>query len=206
MEDSTRFRQRPERLLQEEKYAIVPLRGTMANTQKSQPLIEEHNFDEFIDGKVIANPRPTSKHQHIVRRLGTWLDQFETKIDSPEGWWILPEVEILFYRNKLVPDLSGWRKEKQPQLPDNNPIEEIPEWVCEVISPGSRKADTQLKPPIYHKSKVAHRWQIDPEIRSLDVFRWTEAGWLLLETVSEDDKAKLEPFDSVELDLSLLWA
>jgi Uma2 family endonuclease len=178
----------------------------MTNTQETQALIEEYNFDEFIDGKVIANSRPTSKHQRIVHRLGTWLDQFETKLVDPEGWWILPEVEILFYRNKLIPDLSGWRKERQPKLPADNPIEEIPDWVCEVLSPSSRKTDTQLKPPIYHKSKVAHRWQIDPETRSLDVFRWTDAGWLLLETVSEDDKAKLEPFDSLELDLSALWA
>jgi Uma2 family endonuclease len=117
----------------------------MTPTQNIQ--LEEETREELIHGKLILSPRPASKHMRVIYRLGFWLGTFDV---GPIGnWRILPEVEILFGRNKLVPDLSGWRKEKHPGLPAGTPLEDIPDWVCEVISPNSRKLDKQLKPPIY---------------------------------------------------------
>jgi Uma2 family endonuclease len=176
----------------------------MTTTTQETPFIEDGNIEELIDGKLILSPRPASKHMRVIFRLSGWLAPFD--VGPIGGWWILPEVEILFIRDKLVPDLAGWRKEKHPTMPDGNPIEEIPDWVCGVVSPGSRKQDHKVKPPVYHRSKVGHHWLVEPEIRSLQAFRWTDAGWLLVADISEDDKAKVEPFEALELDLSLLWA
>lgn len=178
----------------------------MTITQEGQLIIEDGTREELIDGKLILSPRPASKHILVVARLTTMLSNaFDLGSAEPSGWWILPEPEVLFIRNKFVPDICGWRKEKQPSLPEGNPLEEIPDWVCEVVSLGSRKLDHQAKPPVYHQSKVSHFWRLEPDSRSLQAFRWMQAGWLLIADVLEDDKVKIEPFDVLELDLSRLW-
>lgn len=45
----------------------------------------------------------------------------------------------------LVPDLSGWRVERVSELPDQNPLTIVPDWCCEVLSPGSTARTDRLK-------------------------------------------------------------
>jgi Uma2 family endonuclease len=80
-----------------------------------------------------------------------------------------------------------------------------PDWVCEVLSPATTRLDRALKMPIYARARVAHLWLVDPVARTLEVFRLTAEGWLLVGAHGGAAKVRAEPFHAVELDLAPLW-
>jgi hypothetical protein len=63
-----------------------------------------------------------------------------------------------------------------------------------------------LKLPIYARERVAHVWLVDPVARTLEIFRLDGEGFRLAGTWADTDKVRAEPFDAVELELSLLWS
>jgi Uma2 family endonuclease len=106
----------------------------------------------------------------------------------------------------MVPDLAGWRRERMPVMPDVAFFEMAPDWVAEVISPSTATLDRHRKMPHYLRAGVRHIWIVDPIAKMLEIFRSEGERWLLLATHSGDEKARAEPFDAIELDLSVLWA
>jgi Uma2 family endonuclease len=59
--------------------------------------------------------------------------------------------------------------------------------------------------PLYAKAGIAHAWLVDPNLKTLEVFRLDGATWRLLGTHVGDEKIRAEPFDAVELELGRLW-
>jgi Uma2 family endonuclease len=91
-------------------------------------------------------------------------------------------------------------------LPDAPFMTLPPDWICEVLSPGSFRFDRKQKMPIYAEQGVRNAWLVDPVERTLEVFRLVENRWLLLATFADDERVRAEPFDAIELELGLLWA
>lgn len=59
--------------------------------------------------------------------------------------------------------------------------------------------------PLYGQHGVPYFWLIDPVARTLEVFRLESGRWSLLGAFSEEDKVRGEPFQEIEIDLSVLW-
>ena len=81
-----------------------------------------------------------------------------------------------------------------------------PDWVCETLSKSTERTDRADKLPIYANAGVQHVWLLDPRTQSLEVYRHQTDGWLLLGVHGDAEKVRAEPFDAIEIDLSLLWA
>ena len=105
----------------------------------------------------------------------------------------------------MVPDLAGWRRETMPELPDAAFLTVRPDWLCETLSKSTRATDRVLKTPLYAREAVSHAWLLDPEARSLEVFRLDGETYRVVGAYAEDAKVRAEPFDAIELDLSVLW-
>jgi Uma2 family endonuclease len=107
----------------------------------------------------------------------------------------------------LVPDLAGWRRTRMPALVDDEPYFVMaPDWACEVLSPRTAKMDRARKLPVYARELVTHVWLVDPQQRTLEVLRREGALWLIIGVWNDDARVRAEPFDAIELDLSVLWA
>ena len=52
---------------------------------------------------------------------------------------------------------------------------------------------------------VGHAWLVDPIERTLEVYRLENRRWTLLDTFTDDAVVRAEPFDAIELPLSVLW-
>jgi len=52
---------------------------------------------------------------------------------------------------------------------------------------------------------VPHYWILDPERRTLLVLRWTANGWLEIQSAAGDETIHAEPFDEVEIKLSVVF-
>jgi Uma2 family endonuclease len=164
---------------------------------------------EVIGGELRLQPRPAKPHVRAAGRLASRLDgPFDLGEGGPGGWLILFEPELHLGPDILVPDLAGWRRERMPEIGTEEPYFVLPpDWVCEVLSPGTYATDRADKLPIFARERVSHAWLVEPVQRTLEILRLEKGGhWLLVGTWRGAVQVRAEPFDAVELDLSLLWA
>lgn len=163
---------------------------------------------EIIDGELTTAPRPSFPHARAVSIISRQLDPFDRETggpDGPGGWWILFEPEVHLGADILVPDIAGWRRARMPVLEDVPYSELAPDWVCEVVSPGTGRSDRVLKMPIYAREQVGHLWLVDPGLRTLEVYRLEAQRWVVLSTHGGNEMIRAEPFAAIEIDLGRWW-
>jgi Uma2 family endonuclease len=162
---------------------------------------------EIIEGELHAFPRPHSRHGRMATRLSIRIGAPYDFGDSggPGGWVIIIEPEVMLGENLFVPDLAGWKQERLPAPPAENWISVAPDWVCEILSPSTFRIDRVRKMPIYAVHSVPYLWLIDPLNKLLEAFKLKDGAWMLMGNYAENDKARVEPFQEVEIDLAHLW-
>ena len=169
--------------------------------------LPENLVGEIIDGHLQTHPRPAPRHAWAASSISDELvSPFSKGRGGPGGWVILVEPEIHLGGHVLVPDLAGWRRARMPALPETAWIEVVPDWVCEILSPSTRRMDRIVKLPIYAGLGVRYAWLIDPDEHTLEVYELTESGhWLLQGTLQGEDEVKQPPFDAISFKLGAIW-
>lgn len=169
--------------------------------------LPSHVVGEIVFGNLYASPRPALLHAQATSTLGEELGPpFKRGRGGPGGWIILDEPELHLGPHVLVPDLGGWRRTRMPEMPDKAFADLAPDWVCEVLSPGTASLDRGEKLTVYNTFMVEHVWLVDPIARTLEVLAHDPKGYRTLALYSADAKIRAVPFDAIELELSLLWA
>ena len=167
----------------------------------------ENMIAQLVDGELVLMPRPALHHAAAASILGEELGPpFKRGKGGPGGWILLDEPELHLAEDILVPDLAGWRRERMPAVPPEPYTTLAPDWICEVLSPGTAKLDRARKLPIYAREQVAHVWLVDPAARTLEILRREGELWLLVGVWSDDARLRGEPFEAIELELGALWA
>lgn len=168
--------------------------------------LPEHLVGEILGGELVVSPRPSLRHARAATSLGTELvGPFQRGRGGPGGWWILFEPELHLEGDIVVPDLAGWRRERMPEIPDAPSSELPPDWVCEVLSPSTAAFDRTRKLRRYALSRVEWLWFVDPAARTIEALQLRGLDWVLAHTAGGGEKARIPPFDAVELELDTLW-
>jgi Uma2 family endonuclease len=171
--------------------------------------LPEHLIGEILNGELIVSPRPAVPHTHSASFIGADLMGPFVRgpggPGGPGGWWIMDEPELHLHGDVVVPDIAGWRRERMAVPPRAAAIELAPDWVCEVVSPGTARLDRIRKMPVYAREGVGHLWLVDPLARTLEVFRRLETKWVTAGSFADDEHVRPEPFAEVEIDLSRWW-
>lgn len=157
---------------------------------------------ELLAGELHLSPRPPSLAALAKSRIIRALDRLDEgpRPDHPDGWLFLSEPELHLGPDVLVPDLVGWRRERMPELPDTPALTLAPDWVCEVASPSTQRADRLLKMPIYLRAGVPWLWIVDPLTELVEVYQGDGARWVVAATAVGAGAVRLPPFDALELD------
>jgi Uma2 family endonuclease len=166
-----------------------------------------HCVGEIIEGELYVSPRPRPMHARAAGRLFNALGPFDQDAGEagPGGWVLLFEPELHLGSEVLVPDLAGWRRERMPELPEEAAFTLAPDWVCEVLSPSTAVLDRGRKLTSYAREGVRNLWLVDPEARSLEVYRLESGHWGLLDTHVGEVRVHAEPFEVLALELGRLW-
>lgn len=167
--------------------------------------LERH---EVVDGEIVEKAAPSGAHGMAQYRISVMTGPFfgRGSGDAPGGWWFATECEIELESHQVyLPDVAGWRIERVPEPPEERPVRITPDWVAEILSPSTAARDLGKKRLGYHHAHVGHYWIIDPIDRTLQVFRWTERGYLLTMAAGAGEVVHAEPFDALELDVSMLF-
>lgn len=163
---------------------------------------------EILDGELYVHPRPRPRHARAIGYLGRHLGgAFDYDDDGPGGWWIVPEPGInLPGSPEVSPDLAGWRRTNMPALPpEGEPFRQVPDWVCEVLSPSNARYDRAVKQPFYARMGVAWLWLVDSREQTIQVSELVDGHWMIRSVCSSEPAVRLPPFEQLELPLGNLW-
>lgn len=175
-------------------------------TYEDLAAVPDHLVAEIVDGELYATPRPAPRHARASIALAAALHgPFDAGRGGPGGWTILFEPELHLHEQIVVPDLAGWRRERMPALPGTAWFSQTPDWICEVLSPSTAAFDRAKKLRVYAEAGVHYGWMVDPLAKMLEVLRLERGRWTILATCVEAETVHAEPFDAIELDLSILW-
>ncbi|WP_437963979.1 Uma2 family endonuclease [Sorangium sp. So ce260] len=182
----------------------------LATVEDLLALPDAVRFHEIVDGELVRKARPSPRRGAAQAELtaevaGAYGPRARGR--GPGGWVFATEVEIFFEEPHVYrPDVSGWRRERLPRLPDQSPIALRPDWVCEILSPSNKQNDLFKKLRTYQRCQVPYCWILDPEAEVLAVYRWTVEGYLLVLTAEGQESIRAEPFDAVEFSVRSLLA
>jgi len=163
---------------------------------------------EILNGQLYTQPRPSGRHARAAVQLDRSIGRsYDNGIDGPGGWWILIEPEVHFVHDSevTVPDLSGWRRERMPHLPQDHRFEVVPDWVCEILSPSTASKDREIKMPLYAHYGVQYAWLLDPVEQTLEVYRLDDGVWVESGFFSGTDQVVASPFEAISIDLGSFW-
>jgi Uma2 family endonuclease len=166
----------------------------------------EHKVAEIIDGELVLSPRPAKPHSSVFTTLvGDLEPAFARGRGGPGGWIILAEPELHLADDVCVPDIGGWRREHMSEIDDGAFHTVAPNWVCEILSRSTERYDRVEKLRIYARAGVEYAWLVSPRMRSLEVLRLRDDAYSIVAMHVDEERARIAPFDAIEIELALLW-
>lgn len=172
-------------------------------------LYGEDSRYELIHGELVEKAMPRTEHAaNQASVLTSVARRFHRQAGGkwPGGWWILPELHVGYADDEVFcHDLCGFRRDKHAELPKQWPCRLVPDWVCELLSPGREKRDRVDKWQVLFRAGVPHYWIVNPEEKFLEVYRWTAHGYEATLKAGGGDVIRAEPFGAVELRTSVLF-
>ncbi len=165
-----------------------------------------HMVGEIVHGALHAHPRPARRHGRAAFKLGGTLDtSFDNGGSGPGGWRFIAEHELHLGPHIVVPDISGWTVERFPS--DETTAHSVvpPDWLCEILSPSTKRLDRFEKLPIYAEFGVKHCWYVDPIEKTLEVFVLSDGAYKIGPTFADSDPVTAVPFEAHTFSLGLLW-
>lgn len=128
---------------------------------------------ELIDGKIYYMAPPGTEHQRLVhhfdREIGNYIQGRSGDCE------VFPAPFAVFLsdndKNYVEPDISV--------ICDRNKITEkgclgAPDWIVEIVSPGSRKMDYYKKLFNYRTAGVREYWVVDPGRKVVTVYSFEQ--------------------------------
>lgn len=159
---------------------------------------------EIWDGiPMVCEPcggRSSATAAEVVSDLGTFVREHDL------GWFFGADQGFLLRRNPdrlLAPDAAYVSKERLAEIPLEGFIELAPDFVLEVRSPTQSWEATIAKCGIWQSHEVACTWAIDPQTRTVAVFRSGRDPQVLRGEGVADAAPALEGFT---LDVAALFA
>lgn len=157
--------------------------------------IEDSPAWEYIDGRGIQKPMGGGKHSALQKRLVAAIDQVSEQYEA------FPELRCTFGDRSVVPDVVVVANDQIP-LDENGDIvgsgiRFAPPWIIEILSPdqSQTRVTGNILYCLKHGSRLA--WLLDPEERSILVYRPDRLPDLLV----EDEQ--LPVLENIALDLSV---
>jgi Uma2 family endonuclease len=157
---------------------------------------------EILAGELVVQPSALPEHSYAQAGVVEALrGPFDRGRGGPGGWWILFEVVVKFTDHDVVrPDLVGWRRERLPSPWGKRPIEVVPDWICEILSPKKGvHRDRVVKSQLYARHGVPFYWLLDPLACVLEAFTLERGRWTVAGTYDRSSVVRVPPFEPLEL-------
>lgn len=178
----------------------MPLPQERTYTIEDIYALPEGERAEIIDGQIYYMAPPTRRHQQILgalyRKIADYIDHkggpcevdiapFAVFLNENDKNYVEPDISVICDKNKL----------------DNKGCKGAPDWVIEIVSPGSRRMDYYTKLFKYRTTGVREYWIVDPDKNRTMVYNF-ESEDTTEYTFSDTIKAGI--YEDLSIDFSQL--
>jgi Uma2 family endonuclease len=168
-----------------------------------QHIPPDRNRYEIVEGELFVTPAPKTLHQRIVSNLHGQLWQHIRKHRLGE-LFVAPYDVVLAESTVLEPDILFVNRSRLHLIGEKN-LPGPPDLVVEVLSESSQRLDREIKPKQYALYGVPEFWRIDPEGKTVEVFRLAEGAYELVASLGFGDTLISSLFPGLSLPVSSLW-
>ena len=153
---------------------------------------------ELIDGNLYMMAPPKRIHQDYVqflsKEIGNYIDSkkgncrvypapFAVFLNADDKTYVEPDITVICDKSKL----------------DDRGCSGAPDWIVEIVSPGTKRMDYFVKLFKYRSAGVREYWIVDPDKSRILVYNFeTDA----MEEYSLSDKVKAGIYEDLEVDFS----
>ncbi len=128
---------------------------------------------ELIDGQIYDMAPPSRSHQKLLHFFDRTIGNY---IQAKQGTCeIYPAPFAVFLKNDgqnyVEPDISVIC---DPSKLDEKGCHGAPDWILEIVSPGSRQMDYYKKLFLYHMAGVREYWVVDPAKKLITVYHFEQ--------------------------------
>ncbi len=135
---------------------------------------DDHLRREIIDGELIVNPAPVTRHQKAVAAIMVAL--FNYAKGSGGTALCAPYDVVLALDNVVEPDVLFIRSDHLDRLGATY-LEGPPDLVVEISSPSTRRLELVRKRELYQRFGVPEYWYVDLELDRVEVYVLEEDGY-----------------------------
>jgi len=117
---------------------------------------------ELLDGEVITMNSPTLRHQIVGMRIAAALDAWCTA--APGRGLVAPEIDTEPRRDQetiFIPDIQWFAADRELPSIDTRPFP-AGDIVVEILSPRTKRHDTETKLARYVAGGAQEVWLVDP--------------------------------------------
>lgn len=135
---------------------------------------------ELVRGVIVMSPPPRGYHGRCCLNIGFLLEQFVRERNLGmvfcNDTGVITETDPDSVRG---PDIAYWSFRRLTQIPKDSYIKEPPDLVVEVLSPGNEWKEIHAKVVEYLTAGVPLVWIVDPETRTVGIYRQPDKGQIL---------------------------
>lgn len=126
-------------------------------------MLPEGTLAELINDSIYMSPSPFYSHQNISAELAMQIRYYVKQNNL--GICIAAPIDIFFDdKNVLQPDIIFIAKENMSIIKDNR-IKGSPDLIIEILSPGNKNHDLEIKKDIYEKFGIKEYFIVEPETK-----------------------------------------
>ncbi len=148
-------------------------------------LPEDGKQHELIDGELFVTPAPTPRHQRILGELFSRL-LAHAKANALGEVYVAP-VDIVLDKHTVVQPDVLFISQGRLGIVGEKAIAEAPDLVVEILSPSTFYKDLRRKMAAYSQFGVQEYWIVDPETRTMELYRQTGEGLQLARQFASGD-------------------
>ena len=157
---------------------------------------------ELIDGQIYYQAAPSRRHQKILNFLNTEINIYiRSKDGSCEVYPSPFAVKLSEQEENIVePDISVIC---DPRKLTDSGCTGAPDWIIEIVSPGTSSHDYVRKLKLYLDAGVREYWIVDPSKESILVY-WMETPGFEISTYTFSDNIKVNLYRDLSICLDKL--
>ena len=166
---------------------------------------------ELIRGQFYDLASPSRRHQEyvvqLIQHIKNYIDKnkgnckayvapFDVHIETPtdgkhdKDTVVQPDISVIYDRDKL----------------SSRGCEGAPDWIIEIVSPGTASHDYNDKLNLYAKNGVHEYWIVDPAKERILVYDFRPESEDYLSIYSINDSVKVNIYDDLVIDFSTISA
>ena len=131
-------------------------------------------YQQLIEGELYMSPSPSWFHQEILSNLADIFFHYLRKKRIGKIY-LAPLDTFLTELNVYQPDIIFVSNERKSILKEEG-VDGAPDFVAEILSPRTAKYDRGAKRDIYARTGVQEMWIVDPELKTVQVFRFADSA------------------------------